>query len=170
MIKPSRSNLPSWNFRDVAAFNLPTFLETETCLAGFLTIPLLLRYPGASLAGPAESPYSLIQPSFEKIGNVEIKGQKHGCSIGSSTPNTPIKTPEARSPFPDLSYQRLWTGNLFISNSHCQILIVSDIPPLYQSLTNFFLSLKNYVYIITAFLFFFHIHSANLLYSCTSLS
>ncbi|PUU78287.1 hypothetical protein B9Z19DRAFT_88910 [Tuber borchii] len=43
----------------------------------------------------------------KRSGIVEIKSQKHGRSIGSSTQNPPIKTPEARSPFPDFSYQRL---------------------------------------------------------------
>jgi len=40
----------------------------------------------------------------KKLGNVEIKSQKHGCSIGSSTLNPPIKASEARSPFPDFFY------------------------------------------------------------------
>lgn len=28
-----------------------------------------------------------------------MKRHKHGCLIGSSTPNAPIKNPEAQSPF-----------------------------------------------------------------------
>ena len=43
----------------------------------------------------------------KRSGIVEIKSQKHGCSIGSSTPNPPIKAPEARSPFPDFFYRGL---------------------------------------------------------------
>jgi len=46
----------------------------------------------------------------KRSGIVEIKSQKHGCSIGSSTPNPPIKAPEARSPFPDFFYRGLYYG------------------------------------------------------------
>jgi len=51
------------------------------------------------------SKYSL---RSKRSGIVEIKSQKHGCSIGSSTPNPPIKAPEARSPFPDFFYRGLY--------------------------------------------------------------
>jgi len=35
----------------------------------------------------------------KKLENVKMKSQKHGCLIGSSAPNVPIKAPEARFPF-----------------------------------------------------------------------
>ena len=47
----------------------------------------------------------VLRPLVEEI---EIKCQKHGCPTGSSTPNAPIKTPEARSPFSDFCSRRLY--------------------------------------------------------------
>jgi len=49
-----------------------------------------------------------LQPLLEyskRSGIVGIKSQKHGCSIGSSTPNPPTKAQEARSPFPDFFHR-----------------------------------------------------------------
>jgi len=54
----------------------------------------------------------------KRSGIVEIKSQKHGCSIGSSTPNPPIKAPEARSPFPDFFYRGLY----WYFGIHCTVL------------------------------------------------
>jgi len=48
----------------------------------------------------------------KRSGIVEIKSQKHGYSIGSRTPNPPIKAPEARSLFPDLFYRGLYLRTL----------------------------------------------------------
>jgi len=71
--------------------------------ASYTPIPRVI----STLSGvddPYPPNYSL---QSKRSGIVEIKSHKHGCSIGSSTPNPPIKAPEARSPFPDFFYQGL---------------------------------------------------------------
>jgi len=64
--------------------------------------PILTHFPFFPLCFHSYSLWS------KRSGIVEIKSQKHGCSIGASTPNPPIKAPEARSPFPDFFYRGLY--------------------------------------------------------------
>ncbi|KAG0643318.1 hypothetical protein HOY80DRAFT_1033609 [Tuber brumale] len=62
----------------------------------------VLQKPGGAV-GEVDEIIDGIDYSLQskRSGNAEIKSQKHGYSIGSSTANAPIKPPEARSPFPD---------------------------------------------------------------------